>query len=319
MHLLIPFASSSSEYARRTLRDLKLPHLERLLARLTPVHLDAGSEDTLSPPHERAHARLLGLNGPDGLIPWAARQARQTLATVPWDPDEAWGWVTPCRWQVGRDHIRMDPPDALALQETESRALLAAMQPYFEEDGIVLHYDKPTRWLARSALFRDLATASLDRVAGRDLDAWMPKSALAAPIRRLQNEMQMLLYTHPVNDARAERGLPPVNSFWLSGTGALGASSMLASEPALTLPRQLADAALREDWSAWGQAWQQLDAHEGAALLAALDQPGPPERATLTLCGERSAQTFAAAPRGLWARLTNIFGRQPLSNLLDKL
>ena len=34
MHLLIPFASSSSEYARRTLRELELPHLKRLLARL---------------------------------------------------------------------------------------------------------------------------------------------------------------------------------------------------------------------------------------------------------------------------------------------
>lgn len=316
MHLLIPFASSNSEYARRTLRDLKLPHLDRLLARLTPVHLDTGSEDALSPPHERALARPLGLQGPDGLIPWAARQARKNQLE---SPDQGWGWVTPCRWQVGRDHIRMDPPDALALQESESRALLAAMQPYFEEDGIHLAFESPTRWLARSALFRDLATASLDRVAGRDIDAWMPKSAHAAPIRRLQNEMQMLLYTHPLNDARAGRGLPPVNSFWLSGTGALGASSTLASEPAPSMPRQLADAALREDWSAWGQAWQQLDALECAALLAALEQPGPPERAMLTLCGERGAQTLAAAPRSLWAKATSILGRKPLSNLLDQL
>ncbi|MBC7729851.1 MAG: phosphoglycerate mutase [Microbacteriaceae bacterium] len=319
MHLLIPFASSSSEYARRTLRDLKLPHLDQLLARLTPAHLDSGSEDTLSPPHERALARLLGLSGPDGLIPWAAHQARQTWPTVPGDPEPAWGWVTPCRWQVGRDHIRMDPPQALALQESDSRALLAAMQPYFEEDGISLHYDQPGRWLARSALFRDLATPSLDRVAGGDLDGWVPKSALAAPMRRRQNEMQMLLYTHPLNDARAERGLPPVNSFWLSGTGALGTSPVPSSGTELTVPRQLADAAQREDWVAWGQAWQQLDATECAALLAASEQPGPPERAMLTLCGGRGAQTFAAAPRSLWAKATSILGRQPLSNRLDKL
>ena len=37
----------------------------------------------------------------------------------------------------------------------------------------------------------------LDRVVGRDIQNSMP----AVPaLRRLQNEMQMLLYTHPVND-----------------------------------------------------------------------------------------------------------------------
>lgn len=317
MHLLIPFASSSSEYARRTLRELKLPHLQSLLARLTPVHHDTGRDDTLSPPHERAQARLLGLHGADGLLPWAALQARQTQADT--SSGEGWGWVTPCRWQVGRDHIRMDPPDTLALNETESRALLAAMQPYFEEDGISLLFVSPTRWLARSPLFRTLPTASLDRVAGRDLEGWTPKGAQAAPIRRLQNEMQMLLYTHPLNEARAERGLPPVNSFWLSGTGALDSAPVSPAEAKLTVAHQLADAALREDWPAWGEAWQQLDAVECAALLAALAQPGPPERAMLTLCGERSAQTLAAAPRGLLTQVIGIFGQKPSSHIWDTL
>jgi hypothetical protein len=88
---------------------------------------------------------------------------------------------------------------------------------------------------------------------------------------------------------------------------------------ALSMPRSLAEAALHDDWTAWSQVWQQLDATECAALLAALAQPGPPERAMLTLCGERSAQTWAAAPRGLWTRATSIFGRKPLSNILDQL
>ena len=80
------------------------------------------------------------------------------------------------------------------------------MQPYFEQDGIALEYDAPTLWLAHGELFRDLATASLDRVVGRTIDDWMPRAPEARTLRRLQQEMQMLLYTHAVNErARARR------------------------------------------------------------------------------------------------------------------
>ncbi|MGH6625528.1 MAG: phosphoglycerate mutase, partial [Burkholderiaceae bacterium] len=194
-----------------------------------------------------------------------------------------------------------------------------AMRPFFEEDGMALSYAAPTRWLARGELFRDLATASLDRVLGRPIDAWMPEAAQAKPLRRLQNEMQMLLYTHPVNDARAQRGLPPVNSFWVSGTGALPPPSARGTgghSASPVVPHTLREAALRENWPAWAQAWQQLDATEVARLLAALDQQGA---ARLTLCGERSACTYEARPQSLWRRISSSWGGKPLSFILQQL
>ena len=113
----------------------------------------------------------------------------------------------------------MRDPQALALAEEESRALLAAMQPYFAEDGITLHYEQPLRWLVQGEPLRGQFGSAPDRVIGRDVAPWLPASPL---LRRLQNEMQMLLYTHAVNDARSARGALPVNSFWLHGTGAAG-------------------------------------------------------------------------------------------------
>ena len=313
MHLLIPFAFCSSEGCASALPTLQLPHLAKLLARLTPMPLDTGDEFSLSPPHERALARALGLPIDDGLIPWAALQASKSQAA-----DGAWGCITPCHWQVGTHHIAMSGLNLPDFSAHESQTLLAAMQPYFEEDGIALHYDHPTRWLARGALFDGLATASLDRVVGRNVENWMPRSASAAGLRRLQNEMQMLLYTHPVNDARAARGVPPVNSFWLSGTGALPhAWPGPAMEPPPVVVTHLRDAALNEDWAAWGQAWQMLDATECAALLSALDQGSAGHQ--LTLCGERNAQTFDAQPQTFYKRFMNIFGTKPPSILLEKL
>jgi hypothetical protein len=71
-------------------------------------------------------------------------------------------------------------------------------------------------------MFDGLPTASLDRVIGRNIDRWLPDTAPARLLRRLQNEVQMVLHTHALNDEReAARPMPTVNSVWLSGCGRL--------------------------------------------------------------------------------------------------
>ena len=100
----------------------------------------------------------------------------------------------------------------------------------------------------------------------------------------------MLLYTHPLTDARNERGKLAVNSFWVSGTGAMTASMLsTGASPAITQVNALRDAAMNGDWSAWAQAWQHIDANECAALL---DATAHKKNVTLTLCGERTVQVY---------------------------
>src|SRR2546427_1342409 len=56
-------------------------------------------------------------------------------------------------------------PATTPLSDEESRQLLALLAPWFADDSIVLEYQQPQRWLARGALFDDLATASMEAVA----------------------------------------------------------------------------------------------------------------------------------------------------------
>ncbi|MGZ5787665.1 MAG: phosphoglycerate mutase [Ramlibacter sp.] len=317
VNLLIPFAHALSDGCAQALRGLALPNLEKLLARLSPGERDAGDEWTLSMPHERVLARAAGLPAADGLIPWAAWQVKQAGR----DPgDQAWARITPCHWRVGRDHVAMDHPQQLQLDAAASQALLAAMQPYFEQDGITLEYDTPTQWLAHGEIFRELPVASLDRVVGRTIDPWMPRTAQAGTVRRLQQEMQMLLYTHEVNEERTRGGLLPVNSFWVSGTGALPASGG-ALPAGLLITHDLRDAALREDWRAWAAAWQQLDAQECTRLYSELDRG---QSVTLTLCGERAAQMWNGDSSGSIARRVgaafgSLWTRTKASSVLETL
>lgn len=315
--LLIPYAASTAEGCQQALQGLALPHLDRLLARLSPhtAQTDTGEETSFTPPHERALARALGLPFDDGRTPWAAWHRHQQGQPA---HGQAWAFITPCQWHVSTDHITLRDPDSLGLDEAASRVLLAIVAPWFAEDGIALHYDQPTRWLASGALFDGLATASLERVLLRDVRPWMPEPRAAQAARtlhRLHSEMQMLLYTHAFNDERAARGLPVVNSFWVHGTGPLPTPAPTPTT-APTEPTTLRDAALREDWRTWATAWAALDSGPVADLLRRAESGAPVQ---LTLCGERNAQGFHSAPRGLAQRIQGFFRPQRFMDLRNQL
>jgi hypothetical protein len=304
MHLIVPFAGVASEAGRQALHDLPLPNLQRLLTRLQAQAPDTADELTLSPPHERAQASALNWPVADGRLPFAAREARALGL-----PDAPWAWLTPVHLHVGTEQFTMTDPASLQLDEAASRELLDAVRPLLDSEGFTLHYAAPQRWLAAHPMFDELATASLDRVIGRNVDPWLPDQRAARLLRRLQNEVQMLLYTHPLNERREAAGLTTVNSFWASAGGRLPPDTA-AEAPALD--DRLRGPALAEDWVAWREAWGQLDAQALAALAGSGDH-------TLTLAGERSAITFTAQPQGLWQRLSSSFKRPALPALLESL
>jgi hypothetical protein len=304
---------AAADGCRAAAAGLQLPQLRPLLARLSPQDADAGALDSLSTPHERMLARAYGLPETEGLLPFAALQVAQAGQVA---GTQGWAWITPCHWRMGRDHVVLAHPQELQLDADDSQALLEAMRPYFAEDGITLTYDSPLRWLAQGDLFRTLPTASLDRVVGRTLDPWLPRGAEGRPVRRLQQEMQMLLYTLPLNDARERGGQLPVNSFWVSGSGALPAGYDVAPLHGLHLSPYLRDAALQGDWAAWGAAWEQLDAREGKRLAAELERG---REVRVTLCGERGARTWSSASAGGWRGWARRFRPPSAASLLEGL
>lgn len=315
MPTLIPYAKPPLQHCLQALPQLQLPNLLALLRLLQPGQRRVGEEDSLTPLPETLRAQALGLPAQDGLVPWAALDALQ-LQLASSDGAEAWAWLSPCHWQVNSDHVRMADPDDSRISEAESRALMETMRSYFAEDGIQLHGWHLGRWLASGAVFRDLQTASLARAAGGAVDHWLPRQPQARSLRRLQNEMQMLLYSHPVNDARTAANLLPINSFWVSGTGTLPKGFAPNVNTVDADIAALQEAALRDDAPAWTQAWWALDAHAIAALLQQARAGQPVE---LTLCAENSAQTFTLQPRSLWARLTGRSGPNDMATLLQNL
>ena len=309
MHLIIPYAASHAFTGPEVWTGWQLPHLQALLGQLQRQQaLQDTSPTPLHLPHERLQAQALGWASQAVDLPWAAwHQVQQGLHSA-----APQAWMTPCHWQIGMDHVVMADPAQLHLSDIESQQLLQAMQPFLQEDGLQVTWYSALLWHVQGAMLADLPTASLDRVIGQNVKDWMPQHPAARPLQRLQSEMQMLFYNHPVNDAREASRRPTVNAFWLHGAGTLPASPSSAA-PLKTAPVTVADAlrtsALQGDLRTWQQAWQQLDATAVADLLQHFKARG---QCTLSLCSEHAAHTFTAAPAAWHQRFTRAFTR--LSN-----
>ena len=284
------------------LAALDVPHLRQWLAHAHsvpwPAWPAAQSDAALTPPHEQALAQLAGWPMVDGGVPLAAQAALQAGLATP-STAQGWGFVSLCHWQVSNGQVTLVDPAHVPISAEEDQTLFAAMQSFFAEDGLTLHPHQPGCWLVQSDWLVDLPTASLDRVVGQDVNAWLvgcesPRlSPAASTLRRLQNEMQMLLYTHPVN---AQRGLA-INSFWLHGTGRWQAN--LAQPEQVRVVHHLREAALQQNGTAWLQAWRDLDAQVLPAWLQAAAQ-GQSQR--LVLCGPNSVQVYERHPLSWWQR-----------------
>ncbi len=310
MHLIVPFAAPLPEEGRAAARTLARPVLEALRDRLPEAGRDEGDEWSLSTPHERAYARAAGWRGSDGTLPFAAEQAAAAGLDT---GDLAWALLTPVHWHLGTEQVSLVDPAQLQLDEAASRALFEAVAALFQDDGWLLAWGGVGAWFAAHESLADLPTASLDRVVGRNVDAWLGSHPGARRLRRLQAEVQMLLHGHAVNAERESRGLLSVNSVWISGCGPRQPVSATAG---ITLDTRLRAPALAGDWAAWCKAWDTLEDGPLRAVLAAVEQGRDVQ---LTLCGERGSVTLGGAPRGGWQRWWQRWGREPAARWLEPL
>ena len=300
------------------LAALPLACVRRWLQDSVAQHTLTTAAAGLALPEEWARAETLGWTSPQGVWPWAALAAQRMHVAPAHDSDHtspsnhAWAFIRLCHWQVGNGQFTLLDPGPITQQESD--ALLASMRPYFEEDGITLHPHRPGCWLANSALLDGLASASAARVMGLPVEPWLLGAQLPElppairTLRRLQNEMQMLLYQHPVNDTRRTA----INSIWVEGCGAFSSDcpAPLAGTTAVVLLDDLREPWLLRDAAAWARAWEHLDAE---VLPAWLQPPG----ARIAWCGQRQARWWVHQPPSLWLRLRRLVRPSPLSEVLS--
>lgn len=138
------------------------------------------------------------------------------------DPaDGFWLHADPVHLLARRTDLVLVDASQFTLRADEASALVDTLNSHFAEDALRFVAPTPTRWYLRLPAAIDLRTVALDIAAGRSVDPLLPTGNDALDFNRRANEVQMLLHSHPVNAARAERGEPEINSVWCWGTGRL--------------------------------------------------------------------------------------------------
>lgn len=243
-------------------------------------------------------AWLLSRFGPgvDALRRCPAGAALRALVTGERD-EGCWGCAEPVHLVTGLDHLRLAPLADLGLTPAEARALCDSIATVLADSGYVLRFTGSGPWLLECPTGIECDTVEPADAEGRDLRDCLPAGRDGLQVRKLMNELQMLLHQHPVNDHRLDRGLAPVNALWLWGFG-----HAQAVEPAVLPMLATDDVWLRGLWRLHGcstlplaKAMQALEAAD--TLLVAATASGADSEAQLARWDTELAEPLATAVR----------------------
>ncbi|HUX90460.1 MAG TPA: hypothetical protein VMV48_07180 [Gallionellaceae bacterium] len=203
IHVVIPDLFLPQQLAAYASGDLRLPALEKVLAR---ARVEARHTDTL----ERWLCEHFGVD--DMAI------APLTLLADGVQPGESyWLRADPVGISMQRDQTILQAD--IALTAEEAAQLCASLNAHFAADGLHFVAPHPQRWYLQLEQVPALQTHPLPQVVGADIHAHLPSGGDALRWHSVFNEIQMLFYEHAVNQAREQRGELPVSGVWLWGGG----------------------------------------------------------------------------------------------------
>jgi len=204
LDLLVPDLLAPAE-APKGLRDLRLPALEKWLARADVERSAAVGPDAWL-------ARRYGLVPPP---PVAA------IALAGEDAPRAGEWLRgdPVHLRIDGDSLVIHDASVLALGLEDARALVAALQAHFAQDGLRFHAVAADRWYVEVPQGEQPSTVPLDEARGRNAFGLLPSGGKRINWASAITEAQMVLSAHEVNQRREAAGEPAVNSVWFWGEG----------------------------------------------------------------------------------------------------
>jgi hypothetical protein len=276
--ILIPFGLPPPEHAKDLVATLtsecKTDGLATLLSRHQSRILTRFDDFTPQLPHE------VWLNARLHTAQSSLLQQYAHLFNINLNPGH-WFLVTPVHLHIARNHLVLTDYRDLHLSESDSFLLYEIAKTRCNEAGAELVFGSATIWFLRTDNWSDFVTSSPDAACGHNIEVWSAKGANEFAWRKLQNDIQMEWFIHPVQKQREEHGEKVINGLWLwSGTSlptGFSANNSIdismaqpylspsptdgrekhSSEhffpalPELTLLDQLSSAALSNDWGTW--------------------------------------------------------------------
>jgi hypothetical protein len=200
VHLVVADLFLPKDFAAEACAGLRLPALERILARgRSEIHPAISLEEAL--------CGLFAVSGKTGLA---------TISAA-FDGLERGCWLRadPVHVRLQREQVVLLPDVTVSVEE--AAFFCASLNEHFAGQGMAFFAPHPLRWYVRLDALPDITTVPLSQAGGRNIHGNLPAGPDARHWHQLFNEIQMLLFAHPLNEAREARGEMPVNSVWFWG------------------------------------------------------------------------------------------------------
>ena len=209
VHLVIADLFLRKDFAAEVCAGLSVPALEKMLGRgastkslvLSKVEGSART-DVLGLPLENHLCELFGVPC-QGVAPIAPVSAAFDGLC-----EGCWLRADPVHLRLQRDQMLLLPN--VEINAEEAAQICASLNAHFSEQGMEFFAPHPLRWYVRLAALPDMVTVPLSQVSGRNVRGLLPKGAQALHWHQVFNEIQMLLFAHPLNEAREQQGKLPI-------------------------------------------------------------------------------------------------------------
>jgi hypothetical protein len=217
IQLVVPDLLLPKEFAAEVGKGLSLPALEKLLGR--------GQGEMLEPVSlEELLCGLFAIPAPGDAPVAPVSAAFDGLAAG------CWLRTDPVNLTLQRDRLVLS---GVGVSPDEAAVLCASLNEYFAGQDMEFFAPHPQRWYVRLDTLPRIRTTPLSEVIGGDVRRVLPTGEEAARWHQLFNEIQMLLFSHPLNEAREARGELMINSLWFWGGGCDRANGSMRSSGTL--------------------------------------------------------------------------------------
>ncbi len=174
---------------------------------------------------DRGRRRQLPLEGAYDVIGWSltghvSPTAAWAPAPVCWvadfagDPPLGAIRIDPVHLAAGPRGLTLTPADGLDINPAEAERLLGAVAESVQPKAVAVRMGAPDRWYMTAAHAPDARWWTPLQVAGRNLLDCLPAGDESMDLKRILNEIQVVLHHQPDNAKRREQGRPEVNSVW---------------------------------------------------------------------------------------------------------
>ncbi len=152
-------------------------------------------------------------------LPAAALSYRQHAGAI--EADHFYLCADPVYIQPDMNSAVLLAHEELDLSLEDTGELAASVNAHFVDESWSLEVLRTHRWLIKLTRSPLLTTTPLARIKGQPIGDNLAQGNDSPYWQRILNEIQMLLFAHPLNQQREAEGKLPVNSLWLWGEGEL--------------------------------------------------------------------------------------------------